>query len=301
MSPPFLPSHLLVISPQESVVQWIHSYLDSQFFILSASTETQALKFIESCFIDLIILDEQVSNALSFCQRLRNQMANNSLPILLITGRLKKSFLEQALQAGVSDFLSSQLDLQELEARIQVAKATQKARDKTATLAAQLAASSKTPSISFLQKRFLLHDQALRILTEAKLHGISVDFLLIKLDRFDDIQEEYGFLAANELFVKLATYLNDQVGDTNFLFPAREDTLILLIPGSSGSDVSLLAQTLSKQVATIRFAIADTTLSLSISIVFGQGSNLDQIVRVANKALVPSQLKQIIPLSSEPL
>ncbi len=123
---------LLVVADNPSIRFWIKKHLDDQFFILGAETKQEALDALNAR-LDFIILDASLEScdALELCKELSNLTKKNLVPILLITGRLKKSFRDKALQCGVTDFLSDQLDVEELEFRIAEGNKAASMRQKT--------------------------------------------------------------------------------------------------------------------------------------------------------------------------
>jgi PleD family two-component response regulator len=110
---------LLVIADNPSIRFWVKKHLDDQFFILSAEGRQEALEAL-SARLDFIIIDAALEDcdALALCKELSQLTQKTPISILLVTGRLKKSFRDRALASGVTDFLSDQLDLDELETRI---------------------------------------------------------------------------------------------------------------------------------------------------------------------------------------
>ena len=132
-----LPS-LLLITESPSVRYFFKRTLSSQFTLINAYHELEAMQTLATTQLELIILDSQITycDALELASKLRNK--DLLTPILLITGRLKKIFRDRALDAGVSDFLSDLLDEDELETRITILERAKKERKKTEGLSAKI-------------------------------------------------------------------------------------------------------------------------------------------------------------------
>ena len=126
---------LLIIADNPSIRFWIKKHLDGQFFVLAAETRKEAMDALDTS-LDFIIVDAALEScdALDLCKQLSQLTQRTLVPILLITGRLKKSFRDKALKSGVTDFLSDQLDLEELEKRIKEGKKVAATRQKTEDL-----------------------------------------------------------------------------------------------------------------------------------------------------------------------
>lgn len=132
-----LPS-LLLITESPSVRYFFKKNLESQFNLIEAVREHTALQEISSSQLEFVVIDSHLesSDALDLARKLRNK--DLLIPILLITGRLKKSFRDTALDAGVTDFLHDQLDLDELETRIAILRKANKSRKKTTEFSQQI-------------------------------------------------------------------------------------------------------------------------------------------------------------------
>lgn len=123
---------LLAITNNPSVRFWIKKHLDEDFFIIDASEKRAALAVAQTASLDFIILDSEFEDcdALDLCRELK-QILRSLTPILLMTGRLKRSFLDTAMEAGVTDFLNNRLDPEELQIRIATIRKAQALREKT--------------------------------------------------------------------------------------------------------------------------------------------------------------------------
>lgn len=142
---------LLLVTENPSIRHWVKKHLEERFFILEAQTRLKAMDAVLTTSLELILLDAQFDDALELCKEIKK----NLVPIFLITGRLKKSFREKAVDAGVSDFLSSQLDLEELEAKITAAKRAQEVREKTSDLSSAISNQKKEPSQTYWKNKKL--------------------------------------------------------------------------------------------------------------------------------------------------
>ncbi len=147
MSKPIKLPTLLVIAENPSVRFWVKKHLDHQFFVIPAEKWQEALEALNAR-LDFIIIDSALEecNALELCKELSKRTQKNLVPILLITGRLKKSFRDRALESGVTDFLSDQLDLDELETRIATGLKAASIRQKTEDLGLLIKAPKKDTS-----------------------------------------------------------------------------------------------------------------------------------------------------------
>lgn len=186
MSNPLKLPTLLVVSDNPTIRFWVKKHLDHQFFILLAEDRKEAFEAAFNSRLDFIILDAALesSDALELCQELNQLSQKHFTPIFLITGRLNKSYRKQAQQAGVTAFLSEQLDLDELEAAIAKGQKTASMRDKTADLSRSIKTSKDAPDLKH------------RVVSRkgAKIHLIE----LYNTPIFEQLQIEEALLRADE-------------------------------------------------------------------------------------------------------
>ncbi len=144
MSKPLKLPTLLVVSDNPSLHLWVKKNLDPQFFVLSAENRKEARAALNAR-LDFIIVDAalETGDALELCKELSQLTQKYFVPILLVTGRLKKSFRDKALASGVTDFLSDQLDIEELETRIATGLKAASMRQKTESLGLSIKAPRK--------------------------------------------------------------------------------------------------------------------------------------------------------------
>ncbi|MDE3045082.1 MAG: response regulator [Verrucomicrobiota bacterium] len=128
---------LLVISENPTVSIWLKKHLNAQFFVIETDSKEKALGLIHDTPFDFIILD----GAIEECDPLdlsRELRALTPVPILLITNRLKKEYRQTAFKAGVTSFLSEELDDEELKIRIENGRKATETQRKTSNLSSRL-------------------------------------------------------------------------------------------------------------------------------------------------------------------
>ncbi|MBF8263602.1 MAG: two component transcriptional regulator [Parachlamydiales bacterium] len=146
---------LLVISDNPSIRHWIKRNLENQFYIIESADRSSAIEAVQTIGLDFIILDSHLEECdpLNLSSDLRR--INMTTPILLITGRLKKSFRKEAMNAGITDFLGDQLAIEELNMRIAAAQKTAQSRTKTSDLSSNIKRIARPPAEDHLKNSSL--------------------------------------------------------------------------------------------------------------------------------------------------
>ena len=299
---------LLVIADNPSVRFWARKHLDGEFFIIDAAKKAAALEAIQFSHLDFILLDSSFEDCdpLELSKEMRQLLHNSLTPILLITGRLKKSYREKALEAGVTDFLSDQLDLEELETRIATGRKAAAVREKTIDVSSALQNQRNNLSENYLKNKLVLHDQAIRLISDAKKGNVVMTLLMLRIDRFKEMQSSMGFLLADEILLPISELLSQHLKKRDLLIPSSDGKFIALLRNMSREEAKLFAEKLRDDVQRHRFetknGIVQLTISIAFSTIDATESSFNKMVESAIKSLSQAQSTSnlIISLEKEP-
>lgn len=276
---------LLVVTSNPSVRFWIKKHMDEQFFIINADNYNQAMDALNAR-LDFIIVDANLDgcDALALCKELSKRTKKALVPILLITGRLKKSFLDKAIASGVSDFLSDQLNLEELQMRIATGLKAASTRERTEGLGIAIKV-PKMASVS-LKNKFLLDKQALQLLAAAKEESAPVALLLMRIDQ----------LKNKEVLKPFAQFVKSLLGEKDILISSSQGNFAILLYNTKPEKAQTLAALLQKKI--------QEEFHLSVSIVLtpfeASEKGFNQMIESAAKSLkAHSETNLILSLDQE--
>ena len=294
---------LLAVTDNPSVRFWIKKQLDEDFFIVDASKKHAAITSAQTTSFDFIIVDSEFEDcdALELCSELK-QILRTLTPILLITGRLKRSYLTAAKKAGVTDFLNNQLDPEELKSRVAAIRKGYSLREKTQDASNALAQKLKAQSFPQLKHRVMPHNQALKVLKEAKKEGVPISSLIIQIDRFNELQNKIGSLISDQIIAPLKNLIQHSLSKTDFLIPSAEDQFLIILKNTTPENGRILAERIRKEILKTPFQTetgpVKLTVSITVSSLEGTTSDFNQMVKSSLKALEKAQ-DQIIPIEKE--
>jgi two-component system cell cycle response regulator len=276
---------LLVIADNPRLRFWVKKQLDEQFFIIAAERKQEAIDALNAR-LDFIIIDSEFEECdpLELCRTISQQSKKNITPILLVTGRLKKAYHDKAMQVGVTDFLSDQLDATELEMRIQEGLSAANVRQKTEDLSLSI----KIPKMigpNSLKKKFLMTDQALKLLKEAKNEGKPVALLFLRIDQ--EIKPE--------ILKEFSQYVTSFLREKDLLIPSAEGGFILLLSNTKSDAARLIAEKLKDKIQAHPFGSIHLTVSIVVSQHEATEKEVNQMIDSAIKSLkAHSETNQII-------
>lgn len=269
---------LLIITDNPSIRFWVKKYLDDQFFIISAASRQEAFEALNAR-LDFIIIDDELETEvpLELCKDLYKITQKGLIPILLITGRLKKSYRDKAVEAGVTDFLSDQLDLEELQTRISKGLKSASVRQKTDDLSLKIKMPPAAPTS--LKDKFVLNDQALRLISAAKNEQVPICLLLVRIDQLNH----------PEIVSPLIDSLRRSLKEKDLLIPMSDARCLILLHNTLSETGRLLAERLQKEIQGHPFTSPQgpvrCTLSIVVSSLEASEKGLNRIIDSANKSL----------------
>ncbi len=247
----------LVVCEDVTKLSLLKRALKNTFHLIERSDVKTALELLKNTRVDLVILDSKVQEGHSFetGEKIRAAVFLET-PILLITTNIKKSFAQEALRSGITDFLNEPLDKDEIEQRITVAFKNQE-RPKKITQIAQRS-TPRMRSSAPLSKHAFLSDQAIKEITKARKTSTIISLLMIELDEFKK------FPTSKNATAHLQTILQENLRKNDLLIPQGPGKFILMLPRTSNRAAEIIAETIRIEVLRTSFSIP---LSVSIGLI----------------------------------
>jgi diguanylate cyclase (GGDEF)-like protein len=285
---------LLVVTDNPSIRYWVRKHLEAEFFILEAITKHAALLQAHTARLDFIIIDSLLEDCdpLWLCSELK-KVSLTLTPLLLITGRLKQSFLKEAYEAGATDFLSNQLDGKELKEKVELIRKGQSLRYKTKEASGTLKQKRHLLSSNFLKNRVALENKALNLLEEANRKGSPISSLFIKVDHFEEMQKDEKF---DETLDSLSDLIQASISQEDLLIPATDGRFVALLKDVSPIEGREIARKLREKISAMSFKTVQPTVSIVVTSLAGTERDFKNIVDSSFKALKKTTQDLIISI-----
>jgi CheY-like chemotaxis protein len=113
---------ILVVDDQPINVQLLKRKLEREGIeVTAAYNGAEALEIVKKIKPDLILLDVMMPDmdGIEVCQRIQNDEATRSIPIIFVTARTSKEGKLEGLGVGAVDYITKPIDLDETLARVQ--------------------------------------------------------------------------------------------------------------------------------------------------------------------------------------
>ena len=118
-----MPEHILIVDDEALNLTIVSKFMTREGYDVTVfNNAPEAIKFLETNHVDLIILDVMMPEMDGFeaCTKIRENEATSQIPILLLTALSNVEHRIKGFEAGADVFLSKPFEPQELAARSKV-------------------------------------------------------------------------------------------------------------------------------------------------------------------------------------
>ena len=113
-----MPAHpdiqILIVDDSDSTRTLLRTILEHAHFnhIVEAKNGVQAWEFLKNNAFDLVITDWQMQemSGLKLLEQIRHHPKTQNIPVMMITIHTEKAFVNQALKAGVTHYITKPFD-----------------------------------------------------------------------------------------------------------------------------------------------------------------------------------------------
>ena len=130
-------------------------------------------------------------------------------------------------------------------------------------------------------------------MAEASRYGGGLALLMIDIDKFKSINDEFGHLLGDEVLRQVSTILKQNLRKVDLLCRYGGEEFVVIAPATTGQNAIGLADKLRKAIAQFPFPgiPRPVTISAGVSEYPAQGESRDDLVRAADAALYRAKQK----------
>jgi diguanylate cyclase (GGDEF)-like protein len=97
-------------------------------------------------------------------------------------------------------------------------------------------------------------------------HGFPLSLLLVDLDQFKQINDNYGHLVGDEILIRFAELIKQNIRDEDLFCRYGGDEFIIMVRGTNLSQAVIFAERLRSEVAKLSINLIDESTHLTVSI-----------------------------------
>ena len=228
--------------------------------------------------VDLVIVNATAKSfdGLRFAAALRSDEATRHLPILAIIDPDERPRVVKALEIGVNDLLSKPIDPQELAARVRTQIKRKRYTDFLRDNLDHSLELAVTDQLTGLHNRRYMTGQLNALVNRAVRGGDPVSALMIDIDHFKKINDNFGHPVGDEVLREFAVRLASNVRAVDLPCRYGGEEFTVIMPDTRLEDAQRIAERIRLHVAGSPFRVAGGEENLTVTISIGVASTLGE-------------------------
>src|SRR6185295_436851 len=201
-----------------------------------------------------------------FVRELRADPRTSRVPIILISALSDTQHIVEGLELGANDYVTKPIVMPILTARME---ALLRSSELVRRLEVQTELLSKLAAFDDLtgvyNRRSMFHHLEAE-LSRCRRYGRSLGVLMVDIDHFKRVNDEYGHLVGDQALRWVATTLQNELRSMDFLCRYGGEEFCAILPETNRPGVLRAGERLRSAIERTLFSQSDVQLSLSISV-----------------------------------
>lgn len=285
--------HILIIDDSVTSLKHAQEMLKDDYRLALSKSGKQALEFLKDNIPDLILLDINMPqmNGYEILDRLKEDPSTAGIPVVFLTGDGTNESELKGFQKGAMDFITKPFVPEIVKSRIDRIIELDEMRKKLEGQVKMQTSQLESIRLKALKDGLTgLHNRnGLKQLVDAYVEeNGSGAFVMIDLDNFKQINDNFGHIVGDEVLIKVAGIISDVIGEANYAGRIGGDEFVVfLCTALKRDDARTLAQELLSTLKKKFFNsyLGDISMSMGIAMAGEDGDDFETLYSKADKSL----------------
>lgn len=261
--------NILYIEDQLSVAAVTTSLLQSKGYNVTHVTNANAaLKLFKEHTFELVLTDLVIEGNKSGLTMVREMLQlpgrHGQVPILAMSGLNDARRRVELLQAGASDYVQKPVLDEELLARVRNLIHMRQLLDKVEKQREQMLELAMLDQLTHLYNRHFLMDMGPRKISEALRHKFDLSMLVVDIDHFKKINDNYGHTTGDKVLEEVANILGQSCRSEDIAARFGGEEFVLMLLHCDLQNAVNKADHIREQIATLEFNGFSVTASVGV-------------------------------------
>ncbi|MEQ8823345.1 MAG: PleD family two-component system response regulator [Filomicrobium sp.] len=259
--------------------------------VVESDVDKAMARLTEESF-DLVLVSLSLAGAdgLNLCRELRECEATRHLPVIVMIEQGADARLLRGLDTGVNDYVMRPIESNELLARAKTQIKRKRHSDFLRNRQKQSSELAITDSLTGLHNRRYLDSHLSALMSDAKAGNRDLSVMMVDIDGFGDVNEQFGHRAGDNVLVEFAKRLRRNVRGVNLSCRLSEENFLVVLPDMPIARAGQVAERLRAQIAAEPFVGANAqrirlTTSVGIAQMADTDDGFDGLLNRARSAL----------------
>jgi len=248
-----------------------HALADQPYEVVFAKDGREALASIAEFRPNILITDWMLPDLSGpeLCRKIRSESNGRYTYVILLTSNVEKDSIVEGLAAGADDYLTKPFHPKELVARVGVGCRIIEMNREIEEKNELLEAAARTDFLTGLPNRRAVEEYAAKQLGGAIRHQFPFWVILVDLNKFKMVNDQYGHLAGDEVLKRLAAILKKNTRTSDICGRLGGDEFILVVTHVPVGHITNLAGRLGDSFTMEEFTFEGQNVQMTAS--FGVG------------------------------
>jgi two-component system cell cycle response regulator len=293
-------ARILIVDDHEDNVELLRARLESWGYQTnSAKDGAEALATIEDTLPDLVLLDIMMPkiDGIEVARRVKSNPDLPFIPIIMQTALDSTENKVEGLEAGADDYITKPIDFPELKARLRSMLRIKRLQEEIEERERELMEAnerlrymSQTDALTGLDNRRHIETRIEEMFEHAKRLAEPFACVMVDLDKFKSVNDQYGHQAGDAVLKQLAKILKQEVREIDHAGRYGGEEFILLLTGTVLDAAVTFAERVRKAIESHTFTFEDIAIKRTAS--FGVAAwphpkitTCDGLVKAADESL----------------
>ncbi len=288
--PPSIP-RLLFVDPA-ALFPGLRERLQDRGYVVSPAGIAEAVRVVGTDPPSMVVLagpiDGAAADLLAAVQRRRDE--DNFIPVIVLLDEADATMRVRTLREGADECLDGPILDDELVARIEALLRIKSVQDRMNRSRRQLQKLSTNDALTGVLNRRHFEDRTREELRRAKRYHDPLSLLVLDLDGFRRINDDYSEEIGREVLRAFARLVTEAVRDVDLVGRLSRDTFLLLLPETHLSGALTVAERVRTTVEASPFHVRGTSIPMTVSIGLsffpsGDVATQEDLLRLAREAV----------------
>lgn len=274
--------HILLVDDVTLNIKCATEILKDSYEITTAKSGRKALLALKETIPDLILLDEEMPemNGYDVLEKIKAEPNLSDIPVIFLTEDQERKTESRAFALGVADFICKPFGPEDMVSRIEKVLQMNERDEKGS-------GTKKDLLTGLPDKKYL--EEKLKQVSNTKEKGV---FLLMDLDNFRLVNENYGYGIGDQVLIKAAQVLTEEAPFGDVVCRIEDDEFAIFLQGEYEQDK--IRNIIRRIIAGMEYEIGeylsdDNEFKVSVSIGIARfpddGADYTELYKLADKAL----------------
>ncbi len=249
----------------------------------------EAYQYILNNSVDLVcidlVLDSKISG-LELLEKIRKSEEKFSIPVIVITAFDDPARRAEIFRLGANDYITKPVLKEEFLARIKNILINKKLLEEIRVQSEKLKELSLKDSLTGVYNRRILEDFVSEELEKAKKYSFDLSFIMIDIDNFKEINDQYGHIIGDFVLKRIAHLISKKIRKGDLIIRYGGEEFLVMLSYCNLQNAFKRAEEIRKAIEELSLEKLKITASFGVtSLSLHPEATLEELINFADQAL----------------